>query len=176
MITCATFSIEISDENHSEFFTRLLGKAFHVTKGANYLGILSAGCISHNLNGIYESSFGSSLNSFFRNSGCVSVFDYRNVPQDKFDQYAGRCHPLTAARENGIMVVFVLGEEAADKLVSWESWDAEKTPSEMIVPYIEARYKGSLALADVETIFVVHVTSTSNKIVEALKRGRSNTR
>mgnify|MGYP003134108323 FL=1 len=174
MATCVTSSIEISESTYPDLLARLLGKAFHVTKGANYPGILRTGCISPNPDGIYETSFASSSNSFFRNRSCVSVFDYRNVPQDKFDQYAGRCHPLTAAGKNGEMVVFILSKEAENKLISWENWKAENSPSEMVVPYVESGYKGSLALAYIETIFIIYVTKTPRPIVEALERGRSN--
>ena len=174
MTTCVTLSIEISESSYPELLARLLGKAFHVTKKINYPGILKAGCISFNQDGSFKTSFGSSSNSFFKNRGCVSVFDYRNVPQEKFDQFAGKCHPLAAARDDGEMVVFVLSTEAANRLVSWGGWKVEEAHSEMVVPYIEAGYEGSLALSDVETIYIVRVKSEPNPIVQALNRGRAN--
>jgi hypothetical protein len=174
MTTCGTSSIEISESRYPELLARLLGKAFHVSKMANYSGILKAGSIHPNPDCAYETSFGSSSNSFFKNRGCVSVFDYRNVPQEKFDQFAGRCHPLTAARDDGKMVVFVLCTEAANNLISWENWKTEEAHSEMVVPYVEAGYKGSLALTYVETILIVHVVPDPDPVVKALKRGRTN--
>ena len=67
------------------------GKVFHVSKSKFWTKIEETGKIISNINGNLETSFGSSNNSYFKKKGCVSVFDYRNIHNNKFQKHMYKC-------------------------------------------------------------------------------------
>jgi hypothetical protein len=74
-------------------------RVFHVTKACHWPEINASGEISPNNNGELETSFGFSENSYFKNNGCVSVFDYRNIYKEKPQQHMYKCHPTKPLTE-----------------------------------------------------------------------------
>jgi hypothetical protein len=132
----------------------LEGKVFHVSKSKNWTKIEKLGKIIPNENGDLETSFGSSRNSFFKNKGCVSVFDYRNIHEDKPQEHIWKCEPTSPLTPEGGIVIFVLSEETYSKLIPSEGLKEEDF-NQMVVPYVEAGYPGAIELSLInEVIFV----------------------
>ncbi len=132
-----------------ELRERLWGRGFLVTPLANLDAIIEAGEIRPNTNGDYAGGFGQ-YNSFFRNRGCVSLFDYRDVPDEHVDMYVGRCHPAQAASLESGIAIFILRDPDQMNLVSWMRWKEEETWREMVVPYIETGHEGPISLTLIE--------------------------
>ena len=127
-------------------FPYLNGHVFHVTIFENLSGIQKSGAIQPNTKGNFKTSFDFSGNSFFRKRGCVSLFDYREIDEELFNNYGERCLPtLPFFKSNRISVLF-LSEEAFPKLISSEQRHKEKALNEYIVPYFEAGYQGQIEL------------------------------
>ena len=97
----------------------LKGHVFHVTKLTNLEIIIQCGEISPNNEERFQTSFGSS-NSFFRNRNCVSLFDYRIIETELFDQYAYRCLPTQAASPECGIAVLLTSEHIHPSLLSWD--------------------------------------------------------
>lgn len=130
-------------------FPYLSGHVFHVTKLKNLENIVACGEIRVNQNEEFETTFGSTSNSFFRNRGCVSLFDYRNTNTELFEKHAFKCIPTQAASpENGI-VVFIISENLYPTLISWRLWHNDEAYNQMVLPYFETGYPGSILLSNV---------------------------
>lgn len=138
-------------------FPYLDGRVFHVTKESYLLSIFDCGEIRPNQDGSYATSFGSSKDSFFRNRGCVSLFDYRSATAEQFKQFSERCLPTQpASPESGIAILFV-SESVYPVLLPWTLCKEEQAYSEMIVPYLEAGHAGPLTLKNINEVIILSV-------------------
>ena len=147
----------------------LEGKAFHVSKSKFWAKIEKQGKIIPNVNGDLGTSFGSSGNSYFKNRGCVSVFDYRNIHDDKPQEHMYKCRPTSPLTPEEGIVVFILKKEAHSKLIPWAGWKQEDL-KQMIVPYVEAGYPGAIELSLVdELVFVTIEENESHGLAKLLK-------
>lgn len=145
------------------------GKVFHVSKFKYWPKIEKHGKIIPNKNGDLETSFGSSKNSFFKNKDCVSVFDYRNIHDDKPQEHMDKCRPTKPLSPEEGIVIFVLSEETYSSLITWENWKREDL-RQMVVPYVEAGYPGAIEVALIdEMIFVTLDEAESFGLVKLLK-------
>jgi len=73
----------LESESFADIEATLEGRVFDVTLREFFSRILVAGVIVPNQDGALPTTFGSSANSFFRNRGCVSVFDFRGQSRTK---------------------------------------------------------------------------------------------
>ena len=149
------------------------GKVFHVSKSKNWPMIEELGKIIPNENGELETSFGSSKNSFFKNKGCVSVFDYRNINEDKPQEHAYKCSPTSPLTPEEGIVIFVLREESYSTLISWEGWKQEDL-SQMVVPHVEAGYPGAIELSLIDEIIFVTMDKNESSGLARLLRSMNN--
>lgn len=154
----------------------LMGRVFHISRSEYLESIQRTGQISTNEHGQLASTFGASRNSYFKNRGCVSVFDYRNPPEDKFEQFMGRCSPTAALTPECPIIVFFLSEATFTKLLPWTGWKIDGHPSEMILPYLEAGYPGPIPLDKIDEVIRVTATEEPNSLVSVMKRARNNAR
>ena len=151
----------------------LEGKVFHVSRVSNWQGIEVIGKILPNENGELETSFGSSSNSYFKNKGCVSVFDYRNIHEEKPQEHMHKCRPTKPLTPEEGIVIFVLREECYDKLVLWDGWK-QGDLRQMVVPHVEAGFPGAIELSQIEeAIFVTMDETESTQLVKALRSFRN---
>lgn len=147
----------------------LEGRVFHVTKACHWPEINTSGEISPNNNGELETSFGFSENSYFKNNGCVSVFDYRNIYEEKPQQHMYKCHPTKPLSADSGIAILIFKPEIYPKLRSWVEW-RDGDQRQMVVPYIEAGFFGSIPLALVEKVIIV--TMSEDKISEAVRQNQ----
>ena len=158
--------------NEAELTDRLLplveGRVFHVSLLSNLPAILTAGAIQPNIDGTFDTTFGYSTNSYFRNRGCVSIFDWRTPPPD--ENYVYRCWPFP--REVHGLAIFILSPAAYTDLLPWTRWKSDEALGEMIAPYVEAGYKGAIPLALIDEVIEVVVQETSDPCRAALLNGR----
>jgi hypothetical protein len=132
----------------------LEGRVFHVTKEFHWPEINASGEISPNNNGELETSFGSSKNSYFKNNGCVSVFDYRNIYGEEPQKHMYKCHPTNPLSADSGIAILIFKPEIYPKLKSWEGW-RDGDQRQVVVPYVEAGFFGSISLALVEKVIIV---------------------
>lgn len=150
-----TESITVSSTE--ELSTYLEGCVFHITLAETARNIIITGEIQNNLNGDRHSPFGYNI-GFFRKNGCVSFFDYRNEgapPEDGWDFYRNKCHPIMAFQNSHEIAVFFLKEPQYKHLISWKVWEEEKAYSQNIVPYVEVGLKGNVLLSDISKIYFI---------------------
>ncbi|MCS3360017.1 hypothetical protein NYL07_09160, partial [Xanthomonas translucens pv. translucens] len=141
----ATKYIRSESESFGDVEALLEGCVFHVTRREYWPAIQRAGAVFPNIDGSLASSFGSSANSFFRNRGCVSVFDYRESPDEEIVDFRRRCYPFQpAAPGNEGITVLVLNTSLHEHLQPWTRWQDEKAYGEMIVPRVEAGHIGQI--------------------------------
>jgi len=159
-----------------ELLPRLMGEVFHVSKASNLESIKEASAIFPNKDGRLNSSFGASSNSYFKNRNCVSVFDYRNPPGNKFDQFMGRCRPTLPAGPKTPIVIFYLGKAAIKRLLPWTGWKSDGHPSEMILPYLEAGHPGAIPLEDIEEILEVELIEDPKSMISIMRKARAKHR
>jgi len=155
-------------------FPYLHGHVFHVTKLRYLDSIIQCGEIRTNKEGNLETTFGSSSNSFFRNRGCVSLFDYRIIDPDIFEKHAYKCTPTKpASLENGIAVLF-LSEGLHSKLISWKLWHEEKAYKEMVLPHFETGHPGSINIAGIKKIIEITVTEVPESMYSSFHKAMKN--
>jgi hypothetical protein len=160
----------------------LLGRVFHVTPLRTVAGIRADGEIRSNVNGEFQSPFGST-NSFFRKRGYVSVFDYRSASPEQIEEALGKCSPFYVHTadpellyEPNIAYLF-LSDSVHDQLTPWTKWKDEEAYGDKVVPWVEAGYPGSVPIAAIEEILCVKIDYPTDSIAaqlhRALLRGRS---
>jgi hypothetical protein len=164
--------------NETELAERLLplleGRAFHVSELSNLPAILTAGAIQPNTEGTLATTFGHSKNSYFRNRGCVSVFDLRTPPPD--ENFLWRCSPFSPARDPQGLAIFILSSAACADLLPWTGWKVEQAWGEMIAPYVEAGYRGLLPLTLIDELLeVVVVADDPDPLIATLLEARRRT-
>uniref|UniRef100_C6E2C2 Uncharacterized protein n=1 Tax=Geobacter sp. (strain M21) TaxID=443144 RepID=C6E2C2_GEOSM len=146
----------------------LSGEVFHVTRECNYSKIISSGFILPNA-GTQQTSFGFSTNSYFRNKGCISVFDYRCIDDPEPKSHMYKCLPTAPLTPASGIAIFILESEVDNLLLSWEGWKSEDL-SQMVVPYVEAGYPGPLPLKMVKQVLIVTKDKTSDSYVDMLEQ------
>lgn len=164
-----TIKIHIeSRDPMEELMDYLAGRVFHVSKECYLPAILASGEIKPNIDGKLETTFGSSGNSYFKNIGCVSVFDYRNIYDEKPQKFLRRCHPARPLRSDSGIAIFILKPEVYPKLHSWEGYKNDRR--QKVVPHVEAGYYGPIPLSLVEQVMIVTI-SEFDDIGSIMKRG-----
>ena len=130
------------------------GKVFHVSRVSNWQSIRVIGKILPNKNGELKTSFGSSSNSYFKNKGCVSVFDYRNIHEEEPQEHMYKCSPTSPLTPEEGIVIFILKEKFYNKLVLWDGWKQDDL-RQMVVPHVEAGFPDAIELSQIgEALFV----------------------
>lgn len=151
----------------------LEGHVFHVTKRENWTSIAACGEIRPNCGSGYRTSFGSYRNSYFRNLGCISVFDWRIPPNNDITDFRARCHPLQpASPDNDGIVILFLNPALHDRLIPWTGWRDSGDLSQMVVPYVEAGYPGAIPLDHIDSAIFFTLTEDPNSVAATFRRVR----
>jgi hypothetical protein len=108
-------------------------------------------------------------NGFFRKRGCMSLFDLRQPPPN--EDYLYRCSPFGAVACNGIGIL-ILSPSACDDLVPWTLWRDQQAWGEVVVPYVEAGYRGPIPLTLIDELIEVQVIEEPDPLGDALLEGR----
>lgn len=146
-------------------------RVLHITCAQNLRSILAGGEVSGNADGALASSFGSSSNGFFRRRNAVSVFDYRGLSNEIFEESWFNCGPLTALHRCGFKIaILFLAPASHNRLISWRQWHAERAYDQMLVPHVESGYPAPLPIAAVEEVLEVTTRYYPSKL-EKLVRG-----
>lgn len=153
------------------------GQVFHVTKRAYWPSIVATGAIVPNSRGKLPTTFGASSNSFFRNRGCVSVFDYRAPPSDEVVDFRRRCWPFQAAvpNEEGIAIL-ILNASLYPALISWDRWKEEQVWREMVVPYVEAGHPGPISVEAIDRAIFLRLMEDPNCHAAIMRRAAEGRR
>ena len=144
-------------------------KVFHVSLTSNWAKISKSGKIIPNIDNTHETTFGSSSNSYFKNKGCVSVFDYRNIHDEEAQKHIHKCCPTRPLLDGKGITIFILKPETHACLITWKNWKNEDL-RQMIVSYIEAGYPGAISLDSIEEVIFVTMKEDQNSLASALRR------
>lgn len=139
----------------------LKGRVFHVTTQRAWERIQRAGGIAPNSENQLEPGFGSSANSFFRNRGCVSLFDFRTATNEQIDE--SLCFPFEIIRPDRPGVVLLISPELNSALIDWTEWERTHAWKEMIVPYIECGHPGTIPLTRIDEAILISVEASAGK-------------
>ena len=162
--------IRNESESLNDIEAYLEGKVFHVTRLAYLPLIIQSGEIRSNKDKALRTTFGV-YNAFFNNRDCVSLFDYRQKPNNKVTDFRGRCDPLKPAYPpNGPIAILILKPSVYDDLIPWTLRNKEKAFSEQIVPYVEVGYPGAIPLSHVEEIISVEITEDPKSFAAQLRK------
>lgn len=157
-------------ESFADVEALLEGCVFHVTRREYWPVIQRSGTVLPNNDGDLPTTFGSSTNSFFRNRGCISVFDYRAPPDGEIIDFRRRCYPFQPASPGGEgIVVLILNPSVHERLLPWTLWQDEKAYTEMVVPYVEAGHVGPLSLHLVDRVIYMRRTEDPNSLAAMLR-------
>ena len=161
--------VRLETESLDDITALLEGRVFHVTKRSNFDSIRSDGEIKANGDGTLETTFGYE-NAFFPKRDCVSLFDYRLEPPD--ETFRMRLSPFKPAQSNprsdGIAILF-LKPEAYAALIPWTRCKEEDS-SEMIVPYVEAGYSGSISIDLIDEVIFLEIKEVPNSLSAQLRK------
>ena len=157
MYSPPTKCVTLDYSKDRDWFTEnLRHEVFHVTPRQNFEKILESGAIHPSRDCRIELTFDASENSFFRNRGCISVFDLRRATDAQIKKKIDIFHPFRDEYgENPVLLI--LKSEAYAELVSWEACRQENALSEMVVPYIESGYTGSISMDQIEYCLLVTI-------------------
>jgi hypothetical protein len=155
----------------------LFGRVFHVTTASVLEKILTCGEIRPNRDGEFESVFGST-NSYFRKSGCVSLFDYRVATRKQIDDAIVNCSPFLLPSSDPEDLLYepqiaylLLAVSAYDRVIPPPGPDAWAEGK--IVPHVEAGFPGPLPVELIDEVIRVTIEfEPLDPLIEALRRGR----
>ena len=158
-------------ESTADVRALLQGSVFHVTRRTNWQAIEASGKLLPNPGGNLRTTFGFSRNSFFRNRGCVSLFDYRAPATEEITDFRFRCDPLQPAEPGGEgIAILVLNPSICGRLISWTKWKEEEAYAEMVVPHVEAGHPGPISLEEVQRLIFFRRTEDSHSVAAAFRR------
>lgn len=170
LIIPATEYVRSESESFGDVEALLEGCVFHVTRREYWPAIQRTGAILPNIDGSLATTFGSSKNSFFRNRGCVSVFDYREPPDEEIIDCRRRCYPFQPAAPGGKgITLLVLNSSLHEHLQPWTLWQDEKAYEEMIVPRVELGHIGPISLNLVDHIMHLRRIEDPNSFTAMLR-------
>jgi hypothetical protein len=151
--------------------TLLQGRVFHVTRLAALPEILRSGVVLANRDRSLPTTFGYLENGYFRNLGCVSLFDYRAELTEQLEFYRAKCDPFQeAAPDRGGVAILFVGQGAYGDLVPWTKWKDDNAQSEMVVPYVEAGYRGAMPVELFDEILTLELTEDPDSIMAIHRR------
>ncbi len=162
------------DELDDRLLPRLVGRVFHVTSVISLDQILASGEIRPNVDGQFTTTFGFSSNSFFRKRGCISIFDYRFASLKQIEESICKCSPFHVPRSDHKLAYMFLSANEHHRLIPWTKWKEEQAWGEMIVPYVEAGFPGSIPMPSIEEVLRVIIEYPPDPLIEALEKGRAN--
>jgi len=165
--------VRIETAPKADIEAMLEGQVFHVTKRAYWEAILKAGRLEPNTDYAFPTTFGSSSNSFFRNLGCISVFDYRTPPTEETEDFRYRCYPLQAAEPgtDGIAIM-IFNPSIYDVLIPWTRWKEHGDLKQMVVPYVEAGHPGPISTDKIDKLIYVRFEEAPNSLAAILRKSR----
>ena len=106
--------------------------------------------------GNLSSGFGSATHSYFRLRACVSLFDFRDLPDEQLLHALDACSPWSAARAcNYQAAFFFLPREAYTGLKSGREWNPKSAPGQMVVPFVEVGHPGRIPLSSIDELWEV---------------------
>jgi hypothetical protein len=119
-------------------------------------------------------TFGYLENGYFRNRGCVSLFDYRAEPTEQLEFFRSKCDPfqMAAPGRGGVAILFV-AEAAYDQMLPWSQWKDENALSEMVVPHVEAGYRGSMSIELFDEIVTLELAEDPDSTMAIDRRARA---
>lgn len=145
-------------ESLSDIEVLLEGAVFHVARREHWPAIEASGALLPNPDRSLPTTFGSSANSFFRNRGCICLFDYRAPPDDTIREYRRRCYPFQpAAPGNAGVAILVLNQSVHGELLPWTLWKEAGALDQMVVPHVEAGYPRPIPLRLVDRMILLRV-------------------
>ena len=154
----------------------LRGRVFHVTLADTLMAIRADGEIRPNTTGQYSSPVGR-CNSFFRNRGCVSLFDYRSATEEELAGSLSKCSAATwvHASRGSELAILLLAHERCPELQRWSLWKDENALSKMIVPHVEAGHQGPVSLDLVDEVLRIRVERDESSLGAALSAALDKT-
>ena len=169
-ITEITEICRLETESLADIEANLEGTVFHVTKREYWHAILAAGELLPNQGRSLPTSFGP-YDSFFRNLGCVCVFDYRTRPDDSIVDFRRRCYPFQPASPgNDGIAIFVLNPSVYPRLLPWTLWEEQQAWSQMVVPHVEAGYPGPISLELVDRVIMLRCDEDARSHAAIIRR------
>ncbi|MDI6727158.1 MAG: hypothetical protein QMD32_09320, partial [Smithellaceae bacterium] len=158
------------DDLRTRLLPQLEGRVFHVTTRAAYQGILETGTINLNQDGSLGYTFGQSETSYFRRRGCISVVDLREVKQEELDDGLLKYYFLNPSFAKNKPVFLQLSPSTYATLIPWSRWKDEQAWGEMVVPYIESGYAGSIGIGSVEEVILADIMNPQGQLEKILRQ------
>lgn len=165
--------VRLETASKADIEAMLEGHVFHVTKRAYWEAILKTGRLEPNTDFSFQTTFSSSSNSFFRNLGCISVFDYRTPSTEETKDFRSRCYPLQAAEPgtDGI-IIMIFNPSIYDVLISWTKWEEHGDLKQMVVPYVEAGHPGPISTDKIDKLIYVRFEEDPNSLAALFRKSR----
>jgi len=110
-----------------------------------------------------------SENSYFRNKGCVSVFDLRTSTADQVDEALLKYYFLNPFPDNR-PVFLILSRSCYGGLIPWSTSIAKAGCRAMVIPHVEAGYPSEIPLSLIDSALFVTVKKESD--LQKLRRAR----
>lgn len=166
-----TTYIRSETESLDDILSLLQGRVFHVTKRAYLSSILADGQIKPNTDAALPTTFDSSSNAFFRNRGCVSLFDYCPEPIEEIRCYRSKCWPFMPAEpgDDGIAIL-ILKPEVHSAIVPWTQWKEEEAWNKMVVPYVEAGHPGPISAELIDEVLCLKIEEVPTSLSARLRK------
>jgi len=160
-----TRHVRLETESLDDIASLLEGRVFHVTRLSHFDAILIDREIKPNGDGALATTFGNGANAFFRKRNCVCLFDYRLEPTDKIRDFRMRCSPFQpAGPDSDGIAILLLKADSYTALIPWTRWKEEDALSEMIVPYVEAGYSGSISIDLIDEVICLKIKEDPNSL------------
>lgn len=159
-----------------ELLPMLEGRVFHVTREKNWPQIVAAGkLLPEPEEDQYVSTFGS--RSYFRQRGCISLFDYRDFRDESCQAHYHKCLPTAPLNDEDPIRILFLSPSHYDLLIPWVRWKIDGIGKANVVPYVEVGLAGEIPLTYFEEVMFVTITEDKSSfgylLRSALRDGRN---
>jgi hypothetical protein len=147
----------VAGDLETELLPRLMGRVFHVTPRKTYPGIVSDGWVKSNQTGCLGFASSQSNVSYFRTRGCVSLIDLRTTTQKQVNDALDKYHflnPFSSPKDNPAFLFLRESEFCFEQLIPW----SDASPTDMVIPYVEAGYRDRIPLSLVERVLLLEIT------------------
>lgn len=153
-----------SEKLEETLFPRLAGSVFHVTTQGAAKQIIADGEIRNNKSGQFEFMFPQAENSYFRQRGCVCLFDLRSKSQEEIEEALTKYYFINPYSTDK-PVFFILNTSFYPDLVPYTEYLNEKAYDTVIIPHVEVGYLGNISLEMISMILWVEVTRSDKETI-----------
>ena len=145
--------LEFLEDRVGQYFSQLQHGVWHTTGPGGLRGILSSGGIEPN-RGAFNYSWPQSPNSYGGKRGYVSLFDFRDVPEEKYTECYYKWTTFFYKHKPFTYALQIADHYLDERFISAKQVRASPAYGEFLIPHVEAWFDGSIPVSMISGVVV----------------------